>query len=101
MLEALLFKVQGKILKWGPVDGGLWESVNADPFTENPKGRPIFIRKAIQTSENRIDSLKPRVFGPIVIESAMRRPAEGSESCLTCEDERFGDYSPYWHTRRR
>lgn len=47
MLEALLYKAQGKLLKWGPNDdGGLWEAGGADPFAGNDKGRPRFKREA-------------------------------------------------------
>jgi Protein of unknown function (DUF3131) len=75
MLEALLFKVQGKILKWGRVDGGVWESTNADPFAENSKGRPIFVRRQRNCRDGRIETLMPRLFGG----------ATNSDSnCLNC-----------------
>ncbi|WP_205833061.1 DUF3131 domain-containing protein [Azohydromonas caseinilytica] len=45
MLEALLYKVQGKLLKWGPSEGGQWEMAGADPFAGNDKGRPRFKRE--------------------------------------------------------
>jgi hypothetical protein len=131
MLEALQFKVQGKLLKWGRTDGGLWESTNANPFADSSKGRPIFIRRSQQCrgwretalsprlfrntrdggcancapepdcEEDGKGSLQPREFGPNYIERAIRRAPDTTEICLICEDERFRDYSPSWHVRAR
>jgi hypothetical protein len=132
MLEALQYKVQGKLLKWGRVDGGLWESTNADPFADNSKGRPIFMRRQRQCRDLRVTlmprlfggaanaasncptctpepdcsddgkpSLLPRAFGPNYIEKAFKRAPDTAEICLTCEDERFSDYSPSWQVRPR
>jgi hypothetical protein len=101
MLEALLYKAQGKLLKWGPVDGGLWESTNADPFAENSKGRPIFLRRQPQVQDSKGGSLLPQIFGPTNIPKALKRGPDASERCLTCEDERFRDYSPSWQVRPR
>jgi hypothetical protein len=100
MLEALLYKVQGKILKWGPVDGGLWESTNADPFSPNSKGRPVFIRKRPQEQPGGAGNLLPRIFGPTNVERAMKRPPDTTTTiCTSCDDERFRDYSPSWQVR--
>lgn len=125
MLEALAYKVQGKLLKWGRIDGGLWESTNADPFAENSKGRPIFVRRDSRClglssflprlfgrdsgggssepdcADGDQPSLQPRTFGPNFIEKAVKRAPDTSESCLTCEDARFPDYSPSWLVRPR
>lgn len=118
MLEALAYKVQGKLLKWGRVDGGLWESTNADPFAENSKGRPVFVRRERQCREGRSSSLLPRLFagasdsgcaddreprrfGSDLIKTAFKRTPTTSESCLTCEDDRFSDYSPSWLVQPR
>ena len=101
MLEALLFKAQGKLLKWGPVDGGLWESTNADPFAENSKGRPNFVRRTPQLGDGERGSLLPRIFGPTNIEKGLARSPDISERCLICEDTRFKDYSPSWQVRPR
>jgi hypothetical protein len=98
MLEALLYKAQGKLLKWGPIDGGLWESTNADPFAHNGKGRPIFIRRRAQ-EDGRSGALSPRIFGPTNVERAMKRAPDPSTLCLTCEDDRFREYSPSWLVR--
>jgi hypothetical protein len=101
MLAALLFKVQGKLLKWGKVDGGLWESTNADPFAENSLARPIFVRRSSQLSDPSRGSLLPRIFGPTNILKALGRAPDPAESCITCEDLRFKDYSPSWQARPR
>jgi hypothetical protein len=101
MLEALLYKAHGKLLKWGPIDGGLWESTNADPFAENSKGRPVFVRRPPQAHDDKRGSLLPQIFGPTNIDKALKRAPDASERCLTCEDERFKDYSPSWQVRPR
>ncbi|MEY4907297.1 MAG: hypothetical protein RL260_1015, partial [Pseudomonadota bacterium] len=92
---------QGKLLKWGKVDGGLWESTNADPFAENSLARPIFVRRSSQLSDPSRGSLLPRIFGPTNILKALGRAPDPAESCITCEDLRFKDYSPSWQARPR
>jgi len=43
MLEALLFKVQGKLLQRGPAAPGLWERTLSDSYQQNVKHRPVFL----------------------------------------------------------
>lgn len=103
MLAALLSKVQGKVLKWGSIDGGIWESTNADPFLAHIKNRPFFVRRKPQPAF-RFGSLLPFSFGPGIENagSTCRTGGSGSScstcsgSCLSCQDQSFPDYSPSW-----
>lgn len=45
MLEALLFKVQGKLLKWGPDRNGLWEKQFTNPYGTEVRTRFTFERE--------------------------------------------------------
>ncbi len=44
MLEALMYKNQGRLLRHGGTASGLWEQTLADPFAERSKNRPVFVR---------------------------------------------------------
>jgi hypothetical protein len=102
MLAALLMKVQGKLLKWGSVDGGIWESTNADPYLAHVKNRPFFVRKK-QSQVFSMGSLLPFSFGPGAegaAPSSRNACARGictSGICSQC----FPDYSPSWVSLRR
>lgn len=94
MLEALLFKAQGKLLQWGERDGGLWEATNADLSAPNPKNHPRFVRQAEGARAPSGRARPPAPRGP----SAPRPPSCGS--CSSCENTSF-DYSPAWRSLPR
>jgi hypothetical protein len=108
MLEALLSKVQGKLLKWGPVDGGIWESTNADPYLAHIKNRPFFVRRK-EPPAFRAKSLLPFSFGastdsvdPICSDACSGGQCSFRSSVVSsCQDQASQDYSPSWVSLRR
>ncbi|WP_205665136.1 DUF3131 domain-containing protein [Caldimonas tepidiphila] len=97
MLEALLYKVQGKLLKWGERDGGLWEAIGADPFAENVKGVPRFVRASLVKTPT--PSVRPNDPGRLW-RASQAGPAAPSCGRCSCANEPF-DYSPGWRVQPR